>query len=326
MGGVATATTLLAGCRGTRDSSSSSEEGFPKHGLTMIAAGSPGGGLDTATRTLQSGFKATDIDANFKVENIGGGGGNPARAALLKRPNDGYSVVVESDRIYLSPLMNTTKMQVKDFTPLASLTSDYEVWVVKSGSKFKTAKDVLKAAKKNPKSVSFGVGTTPSDDQFNILLPAMHSGIKDISALNVVAFKEGGDLNTELLGGHVEVASTGLSEAITLAESGKFKILAVAAPKRVGSAKNVPTWKEQGLDVVIPHWRGVFGPANMPKEAVTWWKDSIKKATATDEFAKKTKNLDLTVDFVPGDKFLKNVIEPGRKDAKQIIKKLGIGK
>ena len=309
----------------SRDGGSGGGGDFPSQSITMIAAGSPGGGLDTAGRTLQEGLKSADIDAKINIQNVGGGGGNPARAALLKKPNDGYTVVLESNRIFLNPLLGTTDMELKDFTPVASLTTDYEVWAVKTDSEYKTAKDVLKKVKKDPKSVSFGVGTTPSDDQFNVLLPAMNYGIDDIGAINIVAFKEGGDLNTELLGGHVEVASTGFSEAVTLAESGKIRILAVSSKDRISTAKDAPTWIEQGIDTEISHWRGVFGPADMPDEALKWWQDSIKKATETDEFKQKTQDLDLQVAYMPGDQFLKEVIEPGRKSAEDIIKKLGLG-
>ena len=248
-------------------------DGFPPPRVTAIAAGSPGGGLDLTTRITNDGFEAAGIDTFMSIENMGGGVGNPARAAVLQRENDGTSVVFESNRIFLSNVTGTTDMSLDDFTPLAQLTTDYEVWIVKSGSKYDSAEKVLDDIKKDAGSVNFGIGTVPSDDQLNVLRPASEYGVEDLSKINLVAFSDGGDLNNELLGGRIDVASTGMSEAMELVDSGDVEIIAVSAPEPVDSAPGVPTWHDLGMDITINHWRGVFGPKNMPQDAVNWWRE-----------------------------------------------------
>lgn len=298
---------------------------FPQDDLTIIAAGSAGGGLDTAGRMLQKGLRDAGVDVSVNVEDNGGGGGNPARAEVLKRPNDGRTVVAESNRVFLNPLLGTTDMTLDDFQPIAAMTSDYEVWAVKADSKYKTAKQVLQAVKADPHSVSFGVGTIPSDDQFNILLAAKHFGVSDLKAVNIVAFRSGGDLNTELLGGHVEVVSTGLSEAGELAKAGKIRLLSVSSPKPLGGdAKDVPTWNQLGLDFSLPHWRGVFGPAGMPKTALDWWVKEIRKATQTQAWKDQTEKLGLQTMFQGPEEFLDKTIEPQRKEFTALAKEVGL--
>lgn len=290
------------------DSNGGSGADFANRPLTIIAAGDPGGGLDQSARQLEAAMKDAGVDQRMTIENNGGGGGNPARADLLGRANDGSTVVTESNRVFLNPILGTTDMTVDKFTALAQLTNDYLVWAVRADSPYQSAKDILDKIAKDPASVSFGVGTVPSDDQINILKAAKTSGVGDLTKLNIVAFQSGGDLNTELLGNHVEAVSTGFSEAAALAEAGKIRLLSISAPtKQSGAAEGVPTWKDLGLDFTVDHWRGIFGPANMPADAVTWWEETVKKATETDEWRTQMENANLTTDYLPSAEFTKRV-------------------
>lgn len=303
-------------------------EGYPPPRVTAIAAGSPGGGLDLTTRITKDGLDAAGVDTFMSIENMGGGGGNPARAAVLQRENDGTSVVFESNRIFLSNVTGTTDMSLEDFTPIAQLTTDYEVWLVKSGSKFDSAKKVLKQVNDDPSAVNFGIGTVPSDDQLNVLRPVSQSGVDDLKSLNLVAFSDGGDLNNELLGGRIDVASTGMSEAVELVESGDVEIIAVSAPKTMedGPAQGVPTWNDLGMDITINHWRGVFGPADMPDEAVDWWRGALKESVESDEFVKQSKALGINPAYVPGDEWLNTIIRPEEQESTEVLKKVGLVK
>ncbi|WP_193627448.1 Bug family tripartite tricarboxylate transporter substrate binding protein [Brevibacterium sp. CFH 10365] len=301
-------------------------DGFPPPRVTAIAAGSPGGGLDLTTRITNDGFEAAGIDTLMSIENMGGGGGNPARAAVLQRENDGTSVVFESNRIFLSNITGTTDMSLDDFTPLAQLTTDYEVWIVKSGSEYDSAEKVLDDIKEDAGSVNFGIGTVPSDDQLNVLRPASEYGVEDLSELNLVAFSDGGDLNNELLGGRIDVASTGMSEAMELVDSGHVEIIAVSSPEPVDSAPGAPTWHDLGLDITINHWRGVFGPKDMPQDAVDWWRESLKRAVETDEFAKQSESLGINPEYVAGEEWLDTVIRPEQEESTEVLQKVGLVK
>jgi putative tricarboxylic transport membrane protein len=276
---AATAAALLhLSCR---DPSSAGR--YPARPIEFIVAGGPGGGLDIVARIVDDVGRRERLGTTFLIANRDGGGGNVARAYLGSKKGDDHVLLCESNRVWLSELMGTTSEGIESTTPLARLTSDALVWAVRADSKFHDAQSVIDAVKRDPGSVAFGVGTIPSDDQFNILRPLRASGV-DISALKMAAFRSGGDLMTNLLGGHVDVVSASFSEAEGQAAAGRVRMLATASEARMGAAlgSSVPTWRELGLDVTITHWRGVFGPAGMSPEAVRYWDDYFLKLVTTD--------------------------------------------
>lgn len=301
---------------------------FPARDVTVIAAGGPGGGLDTLGRMTQQALIEGDvIDVGMDIENLGGGGGNPARAALLERKHDGLTVVAESNRIYLNPMTGTTDMTVDDFQPLAKMTVEYMVWVVDADSKWESAEQVIEAIKTDPAAASFGVGTIPSDDQFNILRPAQIAGVQDVGQLNVVVFAEGGDLTSNLVGGNVDVGSTGLSEVLQQAEAGELRLLAISAPTEAElpeSVADVPTWHDLGIDFDLDHWRGYFGPADMPEETVEWWATTLEQATKTEAWKKVADQHELTTDFEGPEDFAAT-IEEQKTLAEDLIDAAGLG-
>ena len=251
---------------------------YPTRPIEFIVAGGPGGGLDITARTVDDVGRREQLGATFLIANRDGGGGNVARVYLASKKGDDHVLLCESNRVWLSELMGTTTEGIESTTPLARLTSDALVWVVRADSKFQHAQSVIDAVKRDPVAVSFGVGTIPSDDQFNILRPLRASGV-DLSALKIAAFRSGGDLMTNLLGGHVDVVSASFSEAEGQAAAGRVRMLATASAVRMTGpiGSTVPTWRELGFDVTITHWRGVFGPPGMSPEAVRYWDEYFSR-------------------------------------------------
>jgi putative tricarboxylic transport membrane protein len=223
------------------------------------------------------------LGATFIINNRDGGGGNVARAYLGSKKGDDHVLLCESNRVWLSALMGTTPDGIEATTPLARLTNDPLVWVVRADSRFQTANEVLEAVKRDPGSTTFGVGTIPSDDQFNIVRPIAAAGV-DPSKLKIVAFRSGGDLLTNLLGGHVDVVSASFSEAETQVDAGRARMLVAASAERLGGriGSTIPTWRELGIDVTITHWRGVFGPPGMSPEAVRYWDEYFSTLVTTE--------------------------------------------
>jgi putative tricarboxylic transport membrane protein len=256
---------------------------YPARPIEFIVAGGPGGGLDIVARIVDDVGRRERMGATFLITNRDGGGGNVARAYLGAKKGDDHVLLSESNRVWLSELMGTTSEGIESTTPLARLTSDPLVWAVRADSKFHDAQSVIEAVKRDPDSVAFGVGTIPSDDQFNVLRPLRASGV-DLSALKMAAFRSGGDLMTNLLGGHVDVVSASFSEAEGQIAAGRVRMLATASEVRMAAAiaSSVPTWRELGFDVTITHWRGVFGPPGMSRDAVRYWDDYFAKLVRTD--------------------------------------------
>jgi putative tricarboxylic transport membrane protein len=257
--------------------------GFPERPVEMVVAGSAGGGLDLTGRALETALREAKLfPQNFVIKNVGGAGGNVARTQVNQKKGDSHMLYVESNRIYVNRIVGTTQLTHKDVTPIGRLITEYVAWVVRADSPYKSPKDVFDALKKNPEAVTFGVGTVPSNDQMNILRPVMASGI-DPKKIKVVSFKSGGDLMIQLLGGHIPVISTGLSEAIEQVKAGKVRVIAVSSPNPLpGDLAKVPTWRSMGIDVAILHWRGVFAPPGIPKEVVAYWDKALGQMVKTD--------------------------------------------
>ncbi len=262
--------------------------GYPEKPVEMVVAGSAGGGLDTVGRAIDTALRETKLfPENFVIKNVGGAGGNVARAQVHQKKGDGHMLYVESNRIYVNRIVGTTPLTHRDVTPIGRLITEYIAWVVREDSPYKTPKDIFDKLKQNPDSVVFGVGTVPSNDQMNILRPIMASGI-DPKKVKVVAFKSGGDLMIQLLGGHVPVISTGLSEAMEQVKAGKARVIAVSAPNPLpGELAKVPTWRSMGIDVAILHWRGVFAPPGVSPEVVAYWNKTLGQMVKTDAWKKQ---------------------------------------
>ncbi len=259
---------------------------FPDRNVLLVVAGNPGGGLDLTARALEQTMLETRLyPTGFVLKHMGGAGGNLAKSYVHQRSGDPYTLYVESNRIYVNKLVGTTHLDHHDLTPIARLITEYLVWVVRADSPFKSAKEVLDKLKASPGSVVFGVGTLPSNDQMNILRPALAYGI-DPKQVKIVIFKSGGDLMIQLLGGHVPVISTGLSEAIEQVKAGRARVLTVSAPKPLEELAGVPTWRSLGINVEILHWRGLFAPPKTPASAVKYWDQTLAKMVKTESWKK----------------------------------------
>ncbi len=256
---------------------------FPEKSVEMVVAGGAGGGLDSTGRALETALRNAKLfSESFTIKNVGGAGGNVARTQVNQKKGDSHVLYVESNRIYVNRIVGTTKLTHRDVTPVGRLTTEYLAWVVRADSPFKTPKDIFEKLKKDPSSVVFGVGTVPSNDQMNILRPVKAAGV-DPKKIKVVAFKAGGDLMIQLLGGHIPVISTGLSEAIEQVKAGKARVIVVSAPNPLpGELAKVPTWRSMGIDVAILHWRGVFAPPGIPKEVLGYWDKVLGQLVKTD--------------------------------------------
>ena len=213
---------------------------------------------------------------------------------------------INSNRVLLNELMGTIEYGFKDLTPVARLTTEFNCWAVRADSKYKSALDVLADLKKDPTSVTFGVGTVPSNDQFNIMLPAKQKGI-DYTKIKIVAFDAGGDAMAKLLGNHVPILSTGLSEASRRRKRARCASSSVSAPTKLDRVPTVPCWKDLGIDVAIYHWRGIYGPPEMPKEAYDYWNKKFAAMVKTKTWKASLDKFELFDAFLPGDEFKKQL-------------------
>ena len=299
---------------------------YPSRTVELVPAGAAGGGLDLVARALESALREEKLfTQGFAINNMGGAGGNLAKNYIHQKKGNPHFLYLESNRIYTNRIVGTTHLTYTDVTPVARLITEYLVWGVLADSPYKSAQDILGKLKGNPASVTFGVGTVPSNDQMNILRAAMAQGI-DPKLVKIVTFKAGGDLMIQLLGGHVPVISTGLSEAMEQAKAGKVRLVSISAPEPIpGEFANVPTWRSLGVDLTILHWRGLFAPPGIPADAVKYWDQTLSKLVKTPTWKKILEKYQWFDAYAGPEEFRKALAEEN-KVYEQILTQIGLAK
>lgn len=272
---------------------------LPETTIEFIAPAGPGGGWDLTARALQRAATSDKIiGKNIIVSNKPGGGGATGWNYLKGKEGNGHYLAMNSSLVLLNNLLGSSKLSYQDFTPLAMLTSEWISVAVKADSPYKSGKELMEALKKDPGVITVGVGPSlGNNDHLSFIRVAKASGV-DVSKLKWVVYeKAGGDLVMGLLGGHLGAATTAMSETLQQHKAGKLRILAISADKRSEMAPEIPTWKELGVDMVYPHWRGIMGPPGMTAEQIKYWDDTLAKITKSPTFVKTMESMNQQVTY-----------------------------
>jgi putative tricarboxylic transport membrane protein len=192
-------------------------------------------------------------------------------------------------------------VDLKTATPLARLTSEYNVYVLPANSPFKTMADVVAQLKKDPGSVKWGGGSRGSTEHIAAAMLAREVGV-DPAKINYVAFRGGGEATAAILGGNVTVGGSGYSEFAEYIKSGKMKAIAVTSPTRLKGI-DVPTLKEQGINVELGNWRGVYGAPGISAEQRKNLIAMIERAIKTKSWQEAMVKNDWTPAVLTGDAF-----------------------
>lgn len=254
---------FVAACSGSSDGEEASSS-FPKDDFEFIAPASPGGGWDATARAMQKILADEGIvDQNIQVVNKPGGSGEVGWQYL--KDKDAHTISINSSLVITNNLLGRSELTYEDLTPLAILTTEWSAIAVPPESELTSAEQVMEKLKEDPKSLKIGVAPgLGNDDHLSLVQAAKTYGV-DVTKLDFLVYESGGDVISALLGGHVDVATMSVSEAREQHEAGKAEILAVTSDERI-EGLDVPTWKEVGVDMEFPHWRGVMGPPDMTEE------------------------------------------------------------
>lgn len=259
---------------------------FPSRTFECIAPAGPGGGWDTTMRMVTKVLKEKGfVTQAMPVVNKPGGGGGVA-LAYIARKKDPHVITVYSPPLLLINLTGQTPLSYRNVTPIAMMINDFGAFVVPKNSPYRNIKDVFEALKKDPRSVKVGGASSPgSMDHIQFLQAAKAAGVTGLKDIPYVAF-QGGEALAALLGGHIDLYSTGMAEIVGPLEAGELLGLALTSPQRVadGPLANVPTLREEGIDAVFINWRGIFGIPDMPEEARAFMEDALSKVAGTEEW------------------------------------------
>ena len=246
--------------------------------LKMMIPANPGGGWDTTGRALGKALQDAGVAGSVSYENKGGAAGAIGLAQFYNSSKGDPNALMVMGAVMLGGIITgKPPVSVTQLTPIARLTSEYNVFVLPTNSPFKTLKDVIEQMKKDPASVKFGGGSRGSTEHIAAAMLARAIGV-DASKLNYVPFRGGGEAVAAILGGNVTIGGSGYSEFQPYIEAGKMRAIAVTSPQRL-KGLDIPTMKEQGIDVELGNWRGVYAPAGITpaqRQALT---DKVTKAT-----------------------------------------------
>ena len=299
---------------------------IPQRNVEIVVGYAPGGGVDRTARALERILTTNKLlNPSVGVVNKPGGNTTIAYHYLSQRPADGHSVMVYGQTLFTTHITGASPLTFTDFTPVATLFSEYHVYVVSARTPVKTGKDLVQRLKKDVKLVTTGVSAigSPGHLSTGLLHRAIGGNAKD---LKIVAFKGSAEALTNVLGGHIELTPAPASLVAPHVGSSQIRAIAVAAPNRLGGPfAAIPTWKEQGVTLVYGPWRGVLAPKGLPAAQLTWWEQTLRVVASTEEWKSDMEKIYAVDDFVTGAPLRKDM-EKEYADTKAVLLELGLAK
>ena len=295
---------------------------FAQPSLKMMIPANPGGGWDQTGRHLAAAMQSASLVSSVQFENKGGAAGTIGLAQFVNAAKGDANALMVGGMVMVGGIhLNRSPVNLTMVTPIARLTSEYEVIVVPASSPHKTLADLLKAFKANPGAVSWGGGSAGGTDHILVGLIARQIGV-DPAKINYVPFKGGGEAIAAIVGGHVTAGVSGVGEFAEQIKGGRMRALAVSAPTR---EEGIATLKEQGVDVELGNWRGIFGAPGITTAQRDALVKLVKDATETPAWKATLAKLGWQGVFLGGEDYARFLAEDTQRIA-GIIDSLGIKK
>ena len=261
----------------------------PDRNVEFIVGAAAGGANDRIVRAIQNALQSNKlIPVSMSVVNKPGGGQTIAMAYLNTHTgNPHYLALASSSWMTTIAGARGAGTTHRDFTPIVRLFTEFQVFFVAADSPIKSMVDVRDRLKKDPGSVSFaysvGVGNPL---HISIVDVAAAAGV-DSKRVKAVVFDSGTMSAAQVAGGHLDVGHSSPGSPMPMVQGGKLRYIGVAGPKRIpGPLAEVPTLREQGLDVLTPVSYVVMAPKGITPAQAAWWEATLVKALQTDEIKK----------------------------------------
>ena len=288
--------------------------------LKMMIPANPGGGWDQTGRNLASAMQSAKLVSSVQFDNKGGAGGTIGLAQFINSAKGDPNSVMIGGMVMVGAIhLEGSPVNLSMVTPLARLTGEYEIIVVPSSSPHKNMGDLIKAFKANPGGVSWGGGSAGGTDHILVGLIAKATGV-DPTKANYVPFKGGGEAIAAIVGGHVTAGVSGIGEFAEQIKGGRMRALAVSSPSKM---EGYPTLKEQGIDVDLSNWRGIFGAPGINQAQTDALIKIVRGATESKYWKDTLVKLGWAPIFVSGEPYKKFVEEETQRIG-AIIDSLGL--
>jgi putative tricarboxylic transport membrane protein len=270
--------------------------------LKIMAPAAPGGGWDQTARSMQQALVAAGAAKSAQVVNVPGAGGTVGLAQFVNgAKGDGNQLMVNGFVMVGAILTNRSPVNLDQVTPIARLTQETQVMVVPANSPIKTAKDLAEAVKKDVSKVTFAGGSAGGVDHIMAALFAGAAGA-DAAKVNYVPFSGGGESLAAILGGKVTAGISGYGEYEGQIKAGRLRAIGVTSPERLPGV-DVPTFKEQGIDLVLTNWRSVVGAPGITDAQKKALGDAIDKMVKSQAWKDILKQKGWDDAYLPADAF-----------------------
>jgi putative tricarboxylic transport membrane protein len=291
--------------------------------MKMMIPANPGGGWDQTGRALAQAMQSAKVVQSVQFDNKGGAAGTIGLAQFVNSAKGDPNAVMIGGMVMVGGIaLNKSPVDLSMVTPIARLTSEWEVIVVPAASPLKSMAELVKMLKENPGKVSWGGGSAGGTDHILLGMIAKAVGVP-ATKISYVAFAGGGPAVAALLGAQVAAGISGYGEFAEQIKAGKLRALAISADKRLPGL-DVPTLKEQGIDVELFNWRGVFAPPGVTDEQRKAMVALMDKMAASPEWAEACAKRDWTRITKTGDAY-KAFIDAEIVRLEAVLKDLGIG-
>ena len=290
--------------------------------LKVFVPAAPGGGWDQTARTIEQVLRQTNLVKGVQITNVGGAGGAVGLPQFINQwKGQGNALMVAGMVMVGALITNKSPFKITQVTPIAGLTGEFEALVVPAQSSIKSAKEFAAALKADPTKVPVCGGSAGGTDHILLGMIAKAIGVQP-TKVSYVAFAGGGPAVAALLGNQVAAGISGYGEFSEQIKAGKLRLLAISADKRQPGI-DAPTLKEEGIDVELFNWRGVFAPPGVTDAQRKAMIDMVSAMTKTAEWKDACTKRDWTQITVLGDDY-KKYIDNEVTRIEAVLKELGL--
>ncbi len=295
----------------------------PVEVVKILVPANPGGGFDGVGRTLGEALRAAGLAKRVQVDNKAGAGGTIGLAQFVNNAKGDPDALFVGGIVTVGAIeTNKPPVNLDMLTPIARVMGEYNVLVVPADSKLKTLKDFAEALKANPGGVAIGGGSAGGVDHIQAGLMAKALGV-DPGKLNYVPYAGGGEGKAAILGGHIAAYISGYGELADLIKAGKLRALALSAGERLPGI-DIPTLKEQGIDVVLANWRAVWGGPEISAAQAKALTERVDAAVHHEAWKKKAETYQWIDLYLDGDAFRRFLADEHKRVA-AILPELNLG-
>jgi len=276
---------------------------YPARPVTMVVPFPPGGVADIVGRPLAAAMEKT-LARPVLVANRPGAGGAVGMASVAKAPADGYTILMALSSISIFPVADringrAPSYELGDFAPIALVTADPTVLVVRADGPYRTLKDFVDAARANPGKINYASSGVYGTLHVAMEIFAHAAGIR----LFHVPYQGGGPAVTALLAGQVEALASGPAAAIGQIRAGKMRALAAWSDRRIASMPDLPTFRELGYEAEFYIWSGVFAPAATPAPVQSRLREAVRAAVADADFRAAMEKVATPIQYLDAPEF-----------------------